>query len=72
MDEDLRLDLVEAVKYTIKLVLTEDPYFASKMKIKETFLTSFTDAVVSKGKIMTSIEAHFYRTFVDEIRNVET
>lgn len=71
LNEDLRRDFVNAVKYSMKFVLTEDRSFGSKMKINDTFVTSFTDALVSKGKIMTFIVAQVRRTFIDEISKME-
>lgn len=46
LNEDLLSDFVAIFKYSMKLVLTEDPSFANKMKFTDTFFISVTDSVV--------------------------
>lgn len=71
-NEDLRRDFVEAVKYAMRLLLTEFSSFTSNMTITDTFLTCFTDSLVSKGRIRTSIAAHVRRKVVEEIGKMKT
>lgn len=56
----------------MKFVLREDPFFARKMTITDTFCTSFIDEIVSKGMLMTYIATHVRCTVVYEIVKMET
>lgn len=72
LKKDLQPDFVDAVNYSMKLVLTNDSSFAKNMTITDTLFTSLTDEVVSKGRLITSISSHVRRTIIEQIGKVET
>lgn len=63
---------MDAVKYAIKLFLTEGPSFSINMNINNEFFTYVTDAVLLKGTLIKFIAAHVHRTVFDEIGKMET
>lgn len=72
MNDDLGREFFDAVKYSMKFLFSKAPSFESKMTITDTIFASFTDEVVSKGTLMTSIAAHVRRTVFEEIVKTET
>lgn len=62
---------MDEVKYALKFVLTEDIYFANKMKTTDIIVTSVTDAAVSKGTHMKSIAAHVRCIVAEEVGKME-
>lgn len=70
-NDDLRHDFVEAVKYAMKVLILDDQFIADQMTITDKFVKSVTDAVLSKGTLMTSIAAHVRRTLADEFGKLE-
>lgn len=64
LNDTLRCEFVDVVNYSIHFVLSEDPSFENMMKITDTSVTSVTEAVGSKGKLMKSIATHSLLTLI--------